>query len=103
MNKAFIVFLLSINCSIAETIKESDIAICTKDSDCIVVPYSHCCGSTKRAINRKYKSLYESKPEWQKFDNPNACALMGACLPDKNMKKAVCMGPKIKPLCQLGL
>src|SRR3989344_8379518 len=29
---------------------EEKISICEKDSDCIIVPYSHCCGSTKRAI-----------------------------------------------------
>ncbi len=79
---------------------EDELQHCKQNSDCIVVPYSHCCGSTKRAINKKHKLLYESKPEWQKFSDPAQCALMGACMTDKYVTEAECRGEKVLR-CQL--
>lgn len=71
-------------------IKEEDIVKCETDSDCVVVPYRHCCGSTKKAINKKYKDLYSQKPEWQKFDNPQTCAIIGMCPNDRDINTAKC-------------
>ena len=82
--------------ALAHATSESDLTLCSKDSDCIIVPYKHCCGSTKRAINKKYKELYEKTPEWQRYGKPN-CAVMGACMPDRNLKKTVCLSGR----CQL--
>jgi|GEM_PF-6264161 len=65
---------------------------CSKDSDCILVPYQHCCGSTKKAINRLHKALYEAHPEWQRFDDPGKCAVMGLCPSDSGVTKAKCVG-----------
>src|SRR5229473_671339 len=62
----------------------ADLAVCEKNSDCIVVPYSHCCGSTRRAINRRYEVEYSKHKEWQSFNDPEQCALMGALL--RNIK-----------------
>jgi hypothetical protein len=70
------------------TIDESEIDICEKDSDCIVVSYDHCCGSTKRAINKKYKILYFVKKDWQSFSGP--CHLMGICPDDSEVTEAIC-------------
>jgi hypothetical protein len=63
---------------------------CVKDDDCIIVPYSHCCGSTKRAINKTEQENYQAHPEWQKFDDVSKCAVMGACVTDKDVTKARC-------------
>ena len=71
------------------SITEVDINICIKDSDCIVVPYSHCCGSTKRTINKKYKKLYESTPEWQVFYGA-VCNVIGLCASDAHINTALC-------------
>ncbi len=71
------------------SVTEADINICIKDSDCIIVPYRHCCGSTKRAINKKYKKLYESTPEWQVFYGP-ICNVIGLCASDAHINTALC-------------
>src|SRR6266849_6562772 len=68
----------------------ADLAVCEKNSDCIVVPYSHCCGSTRRAINRRYEVEYSKHKEWQSFNDPEQCALMGACPDDKHINKVRC-------------
>lgn len=68
---------------------------CSRDSDCILVPYRHCCGSTQKAINKRYKAVYEANPAWQKFDDPAKCALMGMCPSDKGVTKAACVGHPI--------
>lgn len=78
----------------AHAVTEAELAVCEKSSDCIVVPYRHCCGSSKRAINKKHKALYESTPAWRKFDDPSKCALMGACPPDKHMTEAECLAKR---------
>ena len=68
----------------------ADLAVCEKNSDCIVVPYSHCCRSTRRAINRRYEVEYSKHKEWQSFNDPEQCALMGACPDDKHINKVRC-------------
>jgi len=42
-----------------------DLALCTVDDECIVVPYGDCCAS-KTAINKKYEEEYLRDPEWQR-------------------------------------
>lgn len=71
-------------------VSEDQISNCQTNSDCIVVPYSHCCGQSKRAINKKYKLLYESHAEWQKFDNPEVCSRIGICPRDSHVTETVC-------------
>lgn len=70
--------------------KEVDITQCKSDSDCVIVPYSHCCGSTKKAINKKFLDLYKKTKAWQKFDDPQTCAVVGACMSDAKVKEAKC-------------
>lgn len=70
--------------------KEADITTCQKNSDCIIVSYKHCCGATKKAINKKFLAVYKSTPIWQKFDNPEICAVAGQCLSDENVKETTC-------------
>jgi hypothetical protein len=101
MNKLFLIISVSLilsGCagSNSERVKQEPIEDekqlakgCTENTDCMVVDYSHCCGSTKRAINKKYLDAYESHPEWQTF-NGSLCAVMGMCRPDQNVKTAVC-------------
>lgn len=74
----------------ASTTKEEDIVKCEKDADCVIVPYRHCCGATKKAINKKFLELYNKTSEWQKFDNPQICAVAGVCLSDDKVKDAQC-------------
>lgn len=74
----------------ASATQEQDIVKCEKDSDCIIVPYRHCCGSTKKAINRNFLNLYNKTPEWQKFDNQSSCAVMGVCMSDTKVKDTKC-------------
>ena len=62
---------------------------CEQDSDCVIVPYSSCCGSTKKAINHAYLSDYQSHPEWQKFQG-SECAYIGVCPDDSKVKQAYC-------------
>lgn len=73
-----------------------DLSSCTQDAECVVVPYKHCCGSTKRAINKNQLESYNSHPEWQVFDGPD-CAAIGVCAPDANVTTAECQ----KGQCQL--
>ncbi len=82
---------------IYENVNTASIGICSFDSECIVVPYYHCCGSTKLAINIKYEALYYSHPEWQKFYDPDICAVIGMCAPDYNINEATCVNNR----CQL--
>ena len=58
----------------------------------IVVPYSHCCGSTRRAINAVYLEEYFAHPQWQVFNDPDLCAMMGACQDDSQVTSATCDG-----------
>ena len=69
-------------------VEEQDLSTCRNDSDCIVVPYEHCCGSTKRAINEKYLNIYNSNPEWQVYNG--SCHLMGVCADDSYVTEAIC-------------
>lgn len=83
-----------------EAISESDLNFCQRDSDCVVVPYSHCCGSTKTAINKRYLDAYNAHPEWQVFNDPATCAVIGVCRDDSNVTDAVCeFAPE--GICQL--
>ena len=69
---------------------EGQLAACEAGDDCIVVPYSHCCGSTRRAINAANQAEYEAHPEWQEFNDPDACAVIGACMDDTHLNAAEC-------------
>lgn len=73
-----------------EQINEDELNLCSSDSDCVVVSYNHCCGSTKRAINKEYISEYNNNPEWQKYDNPETCAMIGICAEDSDVDFAEC-------------
>ena len=81
---------VQVSASPTTTVKESDITKCKTDSDCLIVPYRHCCGSSKKAINKKYLTEYNKSPSWQKFDNPQSCAVMGQCMSDEKVKSAKC-------------
>ncbi len=84
----------------SEELSEEKLSHCSTDADCIVVPYRHCCGSSKRAINRRHLKAFEANPSWRKFDDPGQCALMGMCPSDKAVTKAVCGGHPIRS-CEL--
>lgn len=73
----------------------TDIDFCKKDSDCIIVPHNHCCGTTKKAINSKYLGTYMKNPAWQKTEG-GFCANMGVCPSDADVTSAYCgmMGNK---------
>lgn len=88
----FPIMALSINVfAVKETaVKESEITQCKKNSDCVIVPYSSCCGATKKAINKKFIDTYNKNKSWQKFDNPEICAVAGQCPSDKNVKETIC-------------
>ena len=62
---------------------------CEVSDDCVVVSYSHCCGTTKAAINKKYVQEYESHPEWH-VSPPGACTNMGACMHNDDFKTVTC-------------
>lgn len=74
----------------AVEIKEQELNVCEADTDCILVSYRHCCGLTKRAINKKYEALYKSRPELQKFNDPETCAVIGRCPDDSKITKTIC-------------
>jgi hypothetical protein len=97
MSKLSLVLVLS--CLLAlptlAAVTEEELIQCKTSADCIVVPYKHCCGSSKRAINKKHKLLYESKPEWQKFTDPGKCAKIGMCVSDQHVSEAKCAGETI--------
>lgn len=69
---------------------ERELNICEQDGDCMIVSYSHCCGSTKRAIHKKYALEYENHPEWQEFSDPEVCADIGLCPSDIEMNATIC-------------
>ncbi|MBN2196009.1 MAG: hypothetical protein JW751_24540 [Polyangiaceae bacterium] len=71
---------------------EDSLDDCGGDAECIVVPYDHCCGATRRAINSAYAALYQAHPEWQIFDDPGACSVLGACQDDSRVTAAICTG-----------
>ena len=70
---------------------EAELDDCVSGDTCIIVPYDHCCGATKRAINVKYKAAYETHPEWQSYHEAD-CAMIGQCMDDSGINTAVC-GP----------
>ncbi len=72
------------------TITEAELADCSWDEDCTIVTYDHCCGSTRRAINAAHVATYEAHPEWQVFDDPATCAVIGACPDDSAVVAAWC-------------
>lgn len=74
----------------ARTITEADIDVCQDDGDCLVVKYQHCCGATKRAINREYLEEYNNHPEWQSFFDAAVCARIGVCPDDAQVSQAKC-------------
>lgn len=69
---------------------EEMLAQCAPGDTCIPVPYSHCCGATKRAINSDYRAAYDAEPAWQVFDDPGVCAMIGACRDDHAVVDAWC-------------
>lgn len=69
---------------------ESTLGVCMEGDRCIVVAYVHCCGSTKRAINAAHADEYKAHPEWQAFNDPEACAVIGQCRPDEDATAAKC-------------
>ena len=71
-------------------VSEGEITKCVTDNDCIVVPYRHCCGASKRAINRKFQRLYQKTAGWQKFNDLSVCAVIGVCRDDSAVKAARC-------------
>lgn len=78
---------------------EAQIDLCAVASDCVIVPYQHCCGRTKRAIHRQYRKLYEATPAWQRFNDAEPCAVMGICAPDGALTGVSCEGQPKR--CQL--
>jgi len=66
-----------------------DLARCESDGDCIIVPYDHCCGATKRAINREHEEAYNQHPEWQSYHEDD-CSELGACQDDSAITEARC-------------
>ena len=76
---------------ITPEITEAQLDDCTQNDGCIVVSHQSCSGSTKKAINKKYLELYNSKPEWQKTDDPEICARIGMMpFDDSKYKSAIC-------------
>lgn len=71
-------------------VTQAELADCGSDADCTVVPYAHCCGATKRAINADFVDAYEAHPEWQRFDDPATCAVVGVCADDSAVTEARC-------------
>lgn len=64
---------------------------CEQNSQCVLVSHSHCCGSTKMAINRKYQAYYDKTPALQKTDDPKICAVIGLCMDDSAVTSAQCV------------
>lgn len=48
--------------------------------------------SGQRAINSAYLEAYEAHPEWQVFDDPDVCAMIGLCMDDSQVESAACSG-----------
>jgi hypothetical protein len=78
-------------CDGGQPITEDDLGNCISATDCIVVPYAHCCGATKRAINGAYLDAYDSHPEWHVFTDPGVCAIIGICPDDSAVTSATCV------------
>ena len=68
------------------SLTENEIRTCKRDSDYLIVPYKNCCGSTKRAINKKFTKQYESNVKWQSFQNKSLCNNIRICPSDRNIK-----------------
>jgi hypothetical protein len=81
----------------ASEVQEQDIVACEASSECVLVPYSHCCGATKRGINRRYRALYEARPEWQSYAQPEVCATLGQCFPDTALHASRCVENRCQP------
>lgn len=84
-------------------VSEREINVCQVDEDCIVVPYHHCCGAIKRAINKKWLDAYKASSTLQKFDNPSLCAIIGKCADDSNVTSSACVSDSAGLHCQLKL
>ncbi len=95
--KAFLITSLTLLSQVSFSLTESEIRTCKRDSDCLIVPYKHCCGSTKRAINKKFIKQYESNVKWQSFQNESFCENIGICPSDRNINRSKC----VKGFCKL--
>ena len=87
-------FILSLTTAAEDFQKKSsaipaDIDVCEKDTDCVIVPHQHCCGTTKKAINSKYLGDYKKNPSWHKTED-GSCAVIGQCLPNDDVKESHC-------------
>lgn len=70
--------------------KDDQLLGCESDDQCVVMEHSHCCGATKKPINRKYLDYYRKTPAMQKTDDPELCAVVGLCRDDSTVRQAVC-------------
>lgn len=84
------VIILFLGCTTVGQPTGEQLIACKKDSDCTVVTHLHCCGSTKKAINLKYREVYERTPSIQKTDDPKICAVVGMCRDDSAVTSARC-------------
>lgn len=63
-----------------ELSKALPIKACTQDSDCVLTGSGACGGEAcPIAINQKYKTIWESTPDSQEYENN--CAVVGMCFP----------------------
>lgn len=85
----------------SNSVKEEDIDLCNEDSDCIIVKYSHCCGLTKKAINKNFADEYYKHENWQKFDDPEVCSIIGRCPDDSKVNSTECKDMDGKKRCSL--
>ena len=70
-------------------VTEAIISDCCEPSDCTIVPYSHCCGLSRRAININYVDAYNAEESWQSYYG-ELCATYGMCPDDSEITTVTC-------------
>lgn len=80
-------------------VTESQLAMCTQGSDCILVDYYDCCVPPQRAINKTYKDEYMRHPEWQSpsEERLDFCSRV-FCVPPQFFDTATCVDNKCLPV-----
>lgn len=84
------VFSSLIGCTTFSHPDSAELVACQNSKQCIVVQHDHCCGSTKKAINKKFKDYYLSMPRLHKTADPETCAMVGMCRDDSAVEEAAC-------------
>jgi hypothetical protein len=72
-----------------EPVTETLLQDCCEPNDCTIVGHNHCCGQTKKAINKAYEDVYYDTSAWHLYKGED-CATIGMCPIDRHISTVTC-------------